>query len=82
MIRSVFLIIISIMFVFITAWNFNILNRLNDASKQYKDSNVFEYSCHFSKKYVKTSRLFSSMLLIVSLLVMVFSTIIVYLYHM
>jgi len=82
MIRSVFLIIISILFVVVTGWNFNIFNRLNDASKQYKDANTFNYSCHFSKNYVKTSHWFSSMLLIVSLLVMIFSSIIVYLNHM
>ena len=82
MIRSVFLIIISILFVFLAAWNFNIFNRLNSASKQYKDSNTFDYSCHFSKNYVKTSHWFSSVLLIMSLLVMVFSSIMVYLNHM
>lgn len=82
MIRSVFLIIISVLFVIITAWNFNIFNRLNDASKQYKDTNTFNYSCHFSKNYVKTSYWFSSILLIVSLLVMILSSIMVYLNHM
>ena len=58
MIRSVFLIIISVLFVIVTAWNFNAFNRLNDASKQYKDPNTFNYSCHFSKNYVKTSHWF------------------------
>lgn len=82
MIRSVFLIIISVLFVIVTAWNFNAFNRLNDASKQYKDPNTFNYSCHFSKNYVKTSHWFSSILLIVSLLVMILSSIMVYLNHM
>lgn len=82
MIRSVFLIIISVLFVIVTAWNYNAFNRLNDASKQYKNPNTLNYSCHFSKNYVKTSHWFSSMLLIVSLLVMVFSSIMVYLNHM
>jgi len=82
MIRSVFLIIISVLFVIVTAWNFNIFNRLNDASKQYKDTNTFNYSCHFSQDYVKTSNWFSSILLIVSLLVMILASIMVYLNHM
>ena len=81
MIRSVFLIIISVLFVIVTAWNFNIFNRLNVASKQYKYKKTFNYSCHFSKHYVKTSHWFSSILLIVSLLVMVLSSIMVYLNH-
>ena len=82
MIRSVFLIIISILFVIVTAWNFNIFNRLRDASKQYKDTNTFNYSCHFSKNYVKTSHYFSTILLIGSLLVMFLSSFMVYLNHM
>ena len=82
MIRSVFLIIISVLFVIVTAWNFNIFNRLNDVSKQYKNTNTFNYSCHFSKNYVKTSHWFSTMLLIVSLLIMILSSIMVYLNHM
>jgi uncharacterized membrane protein YidH (DUF202 family) len=82
MIHSVFLILISIIFVVLSAWNFSIFNRLKDASKQYKDPNVFNYSCHFSKKYVQTSQVFSNVLLIVSMLVMLFTSIMVYLHHM
>lgn len=78
-IQSIFLLIVSITLVIMSAWNLSILNRLHGASPQYKTADVFDAACHVSKHYVKTARVVSMIVLCASIIVMTGSSVSIYL---
>ena len=51
----ILLLITSIMLVIVSAFSLNTLVRLNKASDDYVDKDVFESSCHVSTVYTKGS---------------------------
>lgn len=78
-IQSIFLLIISVTLVVMSAWNLSILNRLHSASSQYKTDDVFNSACHVSKRHVKSARTMSAIVLITSIVFMVGSSVSIYL---
>lgn len=77
-IRSIILLIISIMLVIMSSWNLNIFIRLKDASPQYTSDDEFDSACHVSKKYVKVGNIVSIIMLCVSVLLMMGSSFVIY----
>lgn len=70
-IQSIFLLIISVILVVMSAWNLSILNRLHSASPQYPTDDVFDSACHMSKRYVNSARVVSMIVLIISIVFMI-----------
>ena len=77
----IILLIISLMLTIISSWNLSIFIRLKNASDKYtSDDDVFYNSCHISKNYITVSYKFSILILIISILLMIFSSITIYKY--
>lgn len=77
-IHIIILLIISIMLTILSSWNVSIFIRLKNASQNYTSDDVFDNSCHVSKKYVTIGYKFSTIMLILSILLMIFSSISIY----
>ena len=73
-IRSIFLLIISIIFVIVSSWNLSIFNRLYKVSNKYKIKYQFESACNVSKKYVNRGKKVSIIVLILSVIIMIMSS--------
>ena len=69
-IQSTILLIISLILVFISAWNVSIFVRLSDASPNYTTDYKFDQACHMSKKYVYIGNILSIIMLGVSIMLM------------
>jgi hypothetical protein len=76
-IQSILLLIVSIMLVIVTAWNVSIFIRLDYASSKYSNYK-FNTTCSISKKYSKTAKIVSIFMLVLSVLLMISSSIIIY----
>jgi hypothetical protein len=70
-IQSILLLVVSIMLVVVSAWNLGVFIRLGDASDRYPNDDQFNIACHVSKKYVKTGKIVSTLLLVLSTLLMI-----------
>ena len=77
-IQPIILIITSLMLVIISAWNLSIFIRLKKALNQYTSDDVFDTACHISKHYVITGENISIIMLIISILLMIFSSVSIY----
>lgn len=77
-IQSIFLLIISVTLVVMSAWNLSILNRLHSASPDYQTDDIFDSACHVSKSYVNSGRVMSGVVLITSIVFMVGSSVSIY----
>lgn len=77
-IQSIFLLIISVTLVVMSAWNLSILNRLHSASLQYQTDDVFNSACHVSKRYVNSAYGVSGIVLITSIVFMIGSSVSIY----
>jgi len=75
----IILLIVSVKLVTISAWNLNIHIRLKEASKQYSGDNEFDSACHVSKSYAKNGELLSIFTLVTSILLMIGTSVFVYL---
>jgi hypothetical protein len=76
-IQSIFLLIVSIMLVIVTSWNVNIFIRLEYASSKYSNDK-FDTACGLSNKYSKNGKIVSIVMLLLSVLLMIGSSIIIY----
>jgi len=77
-IQSIFLLIISIVLVVVSSWNLSVFVRLSDASPQYTNDDQFDRACHVSKKYVKTGKIVSIVMLVLSVILMIGSSVCIY----
>lgn len=77
-IQSIVLLIISIILVMVSSWNLSIFTQLSDASLQYPNDNQFDTAYHMSKKYVSTGNTISIVMLIISVILMIVSSFIIY----
>ena len=77
-IQSIFLLIISIVLVVVSSWNLSVFVRLSDASPQYTNDDQFDSTCHVSKKYVKTGKIVSIVMLVLSVILMIGSSVCIY----
>jgi hypothetical protein len=74
----ILLLLVSVMFTVLAAWNINVMYRLNSASKDYKESEAFEDSCHVSKTYTKVGMGTGIVIMIVAIATLVASAVTVY----
>jgi uncharacterized phage infection (PIP) family protein YhgE len=77
-IQSILLLIVSIILVVVSSWNVRVFIRLSDASHQYSNDDQFDSACHVSKKYVKTGKIVSIIILVLSILLMIGSSVSIY----
>lgn len=77
-IRSIFLLIISIILVVVSSWNLSIFLRLDKATTQYPTDGHFDIACNMSTKYVKSGKNVSIGVLIISITLMMASSISIY----
>ena len=77
-IQSIILLIISLMLVIISSWNFSVFRILKNVSNQYTSNDMFDNVCHLSKNYVKIGYTISIMILIKSILLMIIGSFSIY----
>ena len=71
------LLIISLMLVIISSWNIDIFRRLKNAMPKYTSDDIFNNACLMSKNYVIIGYNISIIMLIISVLLMIFSSFII-----
>lgn len=77
-IQSILLLIVSIILVVVSSWNLSVFVLLSDSSTQYTNDDQFDSTCHVSKKYVKTGKIVSIVMLVLSVLLMIGSSVFIY----
>jgi hypothetical protein len=77
-IQSIILLIISLMLVIISSWNFSVFTILKNVSNQYTSNDLFDNACHVSKNYVKIGYTISIIILIISILLMILASFSIY----
>ena len=64
------LLIVSVMLSILSAWNLSTFHRLKEASKNYKNDQNFEDSCHVSKTYTSGGEIIAIVMLLMSFLIL------------
>lgn len=72
--RTLLLIITSLMLCITSAWTLSTFMRLDVASQKYSDSSVFDSACHVTKSYVTLGRNMGVITAVVSVIILILSS--------
>jgi dolichol kinase len=75
---SIILLISSILLVISSSWSLCNFTRLEYTSKKYKTDTMLEEACNISKNYTKNGKLISTVSLVISIVLLITSSIVIY----
>lgn len=75
---SILLLITSITLVISSSWSLSNFIRLDNASKHYDTDTLFESACNVSKSYTKNGKIISWVLVIISFILLILSSMLIY----
>ena len=71
------LLFVNVLLILVTSWNYSIMNKLKNAENIYNSSDEFLNVCQVSKNTVNVGKISSIIILILSILFMIFISVMI-----